>query len=665
MLNKYIKLGFIIIYLIISLFYISKDANNKLVQAPYVAHLDGENNFYIRYLFSFNDDEIYGIKDKKIIYPTDRTDIQYYLTEVRFDTALDSVVIGKTGHILIKDMGEDNRYIRYIKDHLIILFLIPLIIFILYREKKTLFVNSIGIIILLSFNMIFLHIFLNSFFNFMVYVVNILVIAFSIYFSVPNTKEIYDMQLNRSKKDFWLMIIFPIIYGIAYIYMYAFHYDIPLIRDTYHTGEVLLQYLGLKNGLYPYKDVFIIHGLLQDPFQVYMGFKLFGENIGSYCIFSSIIAIFTNILFAWFAWRILSRKCFYLFIFLFYILGYYTFIVTDRLLPIIIFLIIFEMKKDKIINYIYYFIVFALLYSLDTGIILFMIAIIVLFLYKDFIDIKKTSINMIVSLFLFLAGIKFQIIPFVKFLLYLLKDYESIWGTNYPFLSFNNIVLYAVLPIFIHGISLGVVLKRKDKIDWIFYLSGFLFFYGAINRSDFSSVAGGIILSFLFFIYFIQNERNNLLFIFIAILLFTMPSQSLIELSNKMNLKEVFSDYNRILTAKQTEFLPVYYDRAIKKTDSNRVYVLSSEGIFYYLLNTPYYTKYMLPIFAHSEREQKDVIDALEKNRIRYIIYNKHIWSFYPEGKPFKVSRKLIYDYINSKYKVSDTFGDIIIMKRE
>lgn len=70
------------------------------------------------------------------------------------------------------------------------------------------------------------------------------------------------------------------------------------LLDTFHEGETLGPAISYQDpSLKPYRDFVIVHGVFQDPLRSVVAFKLFGQHIGSVRAFTTLLVIFTLLLY--------------------------------------------------------------------------------------------------------------------------------------------------------------------------------------------------------------------------------------------------------------------------------------------------------------------------------------------------------------------------------
>ncbi len=643
-----------ILFLSIALLFFIPKKKSVIYKNSGIFHIKG--NIYVRYYFSGNA-KILGFRGDTIVNPIAHNDYLYYFAEDRF-LNIDSLLI-KGDYVKIIDYGSDNKYLKYIKDHIVVFPFLILIFFIKNRLKYgvSIFITFVSLIV---FNTLFVKFHFIGLFNVLLYLFNVFIVFLVLYYFYPeNQLFVY----KRERKDL-IFLLLGLFYGIIYIYLYISPDNIPFMRDMYHIGEVMMQWSLLQKGL-PYKDVFIIHGLFQDPYQVSLGFLLFGKHISSYFIMSTVMVIVTSILFIYLAWMNMDYYRFRWFVLIFFVYGFFSFMITDRILPVVLFLIIYSIKTDWI-EYLVFMVFFGFLYSVDVGIIL-----LILYLVLFIISIKNIRwllfvMSFILSFIMFLCIIRFQLICFLKYLVYILKDYGKEWFFPYSFPWIKNVTIYTLLPVFIHGVGLyyiikGIIKKEISIIAILLYVGGFLFFYGAINRSDYASIGGGIILSVMAIFIMMKNRDEVIIWSLFIMLLLSLPSHSLYEgLKGRMfyNSLKIIKEIKGIDDEK---LLPYQYKEAlnyIKYKSQGSVYVFSSEGIWYYFLNTSPYTLYMLPVTAVSKKEQERVVKDMDYGKIKYIIYDRNSWFFEPNKK------RIITDYIMREYIMDTVFDSIEIMVR-
>jgi hypothetical protein len=98
-----------------------------------------------------------------------------------------------------------------------------------------------------------------------------------------------------------------------------------------------------------------------------------------------------------------------------------------------------------------------------------------------------------------------------------------------------------------------------------------------------------------------------------------------------------------------------------------RIFVLPHEGHYYFLLNRPTATRFDSALFAEVDpKYQKEVINNLERQKVRYVIYDRSSY-LVTDHNPVANEKRIpvIVDYILNNYSVEKEIKGTLILKRK
>lgn len=102
-------------------------------------------------------------------------------------------------------------------------------------------------------------------------------------------------------------------------------------------------------------------------------------------------------------------------------------------------------------------------------------------------------------------------------------------------------------------------------------------------------------------------------------------------------------------------YIPKEYIRTIsflKDAATRQEYfiTLTSEASWYYFVGVPSPTRFGIIWFASPTKYQQEVIEDLEKDHIKYILYSNSYWSNIIDGISNRTRLPLLYEYIDTHY---------------
>jgi hypothetical protein len=490
---------------------------------------------------------------------------------------------------------------------------------------------------------------------------------------------------------------------------------VPL--DTHHEGTALAPAISLLHGQIPYKDTLFVHGWFQDPVSVITSFALFGRSIGAFRTFNSICCIIVFMILAWFVLKLCRGKFAYAFAMLFALtplLYYYNGNVAypvgtlpRELLPAVFLVgvayLYNALTSDKpnlrgalIANGLCGLVsVLALLHSTDRG--AYLMAIYVFTLVLALIaSPNKSSFRLGILgsgamgfglgwliVFLTLRGgfhefmtFTFQVEP---------KAFVYAVGYEYPIDQADHfwvLVLLGGMMLWIVRRILGNLASGQARfmesiqhsakeyfIELVLMAMSIVFFNSALGRADSQHVVysfwpAALLALYILLRHYIMGRRSNAL-----ILKFLVPAGIVFTLG-LLVYRAVTTDLLVAafpLRIPDTMFLP---DQEVATLDffkqhpDDQFYTLTSQGSWFYFSDKPNPTRFTNLGDAAIPDYQKDLINDLDRKRVKYIIYSNSMWTMQLDGIPVSDRAPIVYDYVRSHYKFLQYLDDNEIWAR-
>jgi hypothetical protein len=559
----------------------------------------------------------------------------------------------------------------------------------------------------------------NDILRFIVFV-SLPTLIFFFYFLINKRKKVPEITFKKfentksSVLEYLFYFVFCLLSGV-YITQ-----ENPIF-DTFHEGEALGPAISYLNGDIPYQDFIFCHGLIQDVLRSIWGFELFGKSIGGFRTMSSLLELITFLLLSIFILRYFKgdvKKSFF---------AVFLIIITQKTLDFIysnggnlivspisvqygrdstlyLFLIVLTFLNQLIngqINkkwaWIIYLItsyipIVAFIYSIDRGfylwgsyIILFLLLIIFFWgsnkerLSYAFFSLLGIGLGFF-TLFLIL-GQGFD--DFVQYVFIEMPPYkEFLDGKPYPIFDHRFLIAVIIqssllLLIFNRFLQLTnnlgsfqskmVIFIKSNFLELSLVILSIIFFRSVLGRSDLFHMRYGIhiavILSFLLFFKIVDKKYGiSMRFFFIGITLFVLGFAYRIHSKNL--LVEVFP-----VNQEDEHYIPKNFTESIsflkgEIKQGKKFYSLSSEAVWYYLLNQPCPTRFPVTYFAQRKDYQLQLIDNLIKNKVTYI----HIDTLSSNVDKISIFKRIpiVTQFINENYTFYKQFGDqIILVKNE
>jgi hypothetical protein len=539
------------------------------------------------------------------------------------------------------------------------------------------------------------------------------------YFFFNNGKKVPEITFKEFKKtkssvlEFLFYFIFCLFSGIYIIQ------ENPIF-DTFHEGEALGPAINYLNGDIPYQDFIFCHGLIQDVLRSIWGFELFGKSIGGFRTMSSLLELITFLLLSIFILRYFKgdvKKSFFAVFLLIISQKTLDFIYSNggnlivspisvqygRDSTLYLFLIVLTFL-NQLINgqiskkwcWIIYLItsyipVVAFIYSIDRGfylsgtyIILFLLLIIFFFgsnkerLSFAFFSLLGIGLGYY-TLFLIL-GQGFD--DFLRYVFIEMPPYkEFLDGKPYPIFDHRFLIaviiqsslLLLIVNRFLQLTNyLGsfqskmVIFIKSNFLELTLVILSIIFFRSVLGRSDLFHLRYGIhiavVLSFLLFFKIVDKKHGiSMRFYFIGITLFVLGFAYRIHSKNL--LVEIFP-----VNQEDQHYIPKNFTESIsflkgEIKQEKKFYSLSSEAVWYYLVDQPCPTRFPVTYFAQRKDYQLQLIDNLIKNKVNYI----HIDTVSSNVDKISIFQRIpiAMAFINNNYKIFKQYGGQIILVRK
>ncbi|MEW6189871.1 MAG: hypothetical protein AB1466_07200 [Actinomycetota bacterium] len=105
-----------------------------------------------------------------------------------------------------------------------------------------------------------------------------------------------DAQMGSERKN---KPIFHILFILLLVLFVSWSLNMTLGNyplDTFHEGETLGPAIMWQNNKVPYKDIFFVHGVFEDPLRSVLAFNIFGKSIGASRVLTNYLIVFAYLL---------------------------------------------------------------------------------------------------------------------------------------------------------------------------------------------------------------------------------------------------------------------------------------------------------------------------------------------------------------------------------
>lgn len=535
------------------------------------------------------------------------------------------------------------------------------------------------------------------------------IFIYMFFWKISSSPHIYSVQLTRKKvsisKTTWVLyFILTICCGIFIIQ------ENPIF-DPFHEGESLGPAIDFLEGKIPYQDFIFCHGLIQDPLRAAWGFELFGQSIGSFRTMSSLLELLAVIFLSIFLIRYFKgniQQATFAFILLIFLQKTLDFIYShggnnwvspisfqqgrdSTLYLFLIVLTFFNPKEFSLLGwqkqfFVIFFMAFipiiSFIYSIDRGFYItgssFLIFILLLFFNFESKRLKyRTTLFYLIGI---LSGLSVLYLvfkegfnDFIKYTFIEMPQYkEFLDGTPYPIFDYRfniALLLIAFLVLFACTQLHNFYLQNKNWkmafkalitdyfIEISILICAVIFYRSVLGRSDLFHLRYSIHVSILlFFIVFVQlywdkitwiNQRFNLILVCLLIAV-------TYRIYDKNLLSEIFP-----LTKSDKEYVSKEYFEVVNHINNDKdqtasVYSLSSKASWYYFLNQSCPTRFPVTYFAQRNDYQKQLIESLDRKRVKYIHFDNSSYITYLDSIHIFDRIPIVHHYVMGNY-VRDT----------
>ncbi len=497
---------------------------------------------------------------------------------------------------------------------------------------------------------------------------------------------------------------------------YTWHHQDQL--DVFHEGETLGAAVQWEAGQAPYRDFALIHGVIQDPLRSVVAFELFGRSIASSRTVDSILLIVSHFLFAVctfhvFNWRPVSAALAMAFLLLFLVAKPFNvgFVVLHRDIPLFLFLLstislfrVFRHDGSGEMPLLTHGLLFlcalipvaSFAYSIDRGYFLVVGSVIsVSMLQAAFAKRFKLTCVLAVGAG-GLAGIvclgvavRWQLPAFISYTFAVMPKVHEL-GFGLPSQFYRP---YALVPILLTAFnaswiarlfvslwastgSVRIALRRMIELHFVevlLLLMSVLLFKSALGRASDSHTFYSSGLTFLLTsLIMMKGVARNVLHRTRSGPGYRKAAFALVALAGVavylVPQIDIQGLYRLPLGSRDEEAIPPGYRPAIaflrdSVARNEKFLTLTSEGIWYYLLNRPSPTRFGIAVYAFTLADQREFVSAIDSQQVDYVLYSS---SFAPiDGIPLETRLPLVANYIREHYEHYRMFGDQDIWRRK
>lgn len=478
--------------------------------------------------------------------------------------------------------------------------------------------------------------------------------------------------------------------------------------DTLHEGESLGASVSYMHGQAPYKDFVVPHGMGQDPLRSVVAFKLFGRSIGAVRTLYSILKILDFILLGLVVLMALGGSYLWALtaLALFAAPMFWSFKNADfqvvclglfsvRELTSFAFLIAFIAFKNRISKqpvrlasllvggFLCAFIPFASTgYSADRGAYHFIAFVpISLILYLAYLRTSRYRIHYAASSALgALAGVlllnmltRGNLPAFIKHTYLIEPRYFGLLnGFIFPVKHFrwDGVLILVAANAFWVTLKLVQELRAgkgiRDFADKYFpefalLILSVLVSSSGVARPDWIHMATGAVPSYMLTAVILSKHYLPRLFpgtavrtgyaCILAIGLLGWSVYGIHQASSEGLVGENFP-----LSVSDVELVPANYWPTVEFLKESLAadesfFTLTSEGVWYYLVDKPCPTRFSDVFYAATDFYQREMVEDLKRNKVKFIIYNNDCWTNLIDGIPTEARLPIVLDYINKNYE--------------
>ena len=500
------------------------------------------------------------------------------------------------------------------------------------------------------------------------------------------------------------------------IYALFFQVNIQKDLDFFHEGEKLAPAQALLQGKSPYKEIFFIHGLFEDPGIALTGFKLFGKSVEGYRLLEAIVSPLAILSYYYLGLLCLPYEEALLLVGLI-LTGLFPVLSTDRVLIAnlsLLFAVAYLRYERSLYLFITAFTAFlGFLVATDTGFAV-IFAQIGLWLFMGFSQAKgegTRSLSPWKPAFIYGSCLLMSSLPFI---LYLMKadalgsffsTYREIFRAydHWSSLPLKGFILGIhdqyefwesyFIPLLILVTLIFLRFKpyppRWRSEDWILVLLLFInivYFKRGLDRSDaghtlMGSHFGWILLLFLLTELIRADKKYALICLFLVGLLF-IPTPTLREGKTTLPAQlEGFSRKNSIdITGRvsipaprlgQLFLPPEQADATLqmlqffaeRTRSDDYIWDFTNHGAFYFLTDRRNPTRYPQAYHIITEEQQREVIRDLQRHAPKFVIFRSQTHFDEMDGVDNYLRHYLLSDYLLHHYKPSAQVANFTLLE--
>lgn len=481
--------------------------------------------------------------------------------------------------------------------------------------------------------------------------------------------------------------------GIKNISFQKGNINMLFIGEKISYSSVLLNFkLNINNSL------FILHGLFLDVIESMIAFKLFGQSIGSFLFFDTLLLVISFGFFLFFLSYIIKNNLLFIISTFFFLFTQLKFrIINTFFLILYLWLSIFILEKNKP-SFLYIFCQFLLVfisffYSVETAYYQLILHFFFIFFNKknsSKIHLLKNIIFFFVLFLLFFSLFRFFrlndfLVMYFKNLFILTKMTSYIFKPDLQSITIKNLNIYS-FPLILSFWELIFLIYLKNKIKlnisskyFFIYSLGIINLYGIYSRinSKFLDYDRANISYFLypqFIIFFLiidllikhRYYKKAIFFIVISsffispFLYYNSLFQGIKGLSNIKNFFNLTKVKDSVWFNNEQKKVILFIKKNTNQKDF--VFVFNNESLYYYAFNRRNPTRFYITSLAEPIEFQKEVIRNLSIKKPKYVIYSSNNESSDLDNIPQSLRLYLINQYLLKFYKKSIKIGSTQIL---
>jgi hypothetical protein len=511
--------------------------------------------------------------------------------------------------------------------------------------------------------------------------------------------QIIKSKLRIPVNIFGFLLVILLIFNL---YPYEYHLGDNL--DPFHEGETLAATVNELHGLIPYKENLFVHGYFQDVGKTLLAFNFFGRSIGATRTMESLLMMI-NYFFLFLIMLLLFRKdmIYSLLVFLFLIFintrpiadlyfRYFNILLIRDFVVLLFVLVVYFLNKrletatkdfiTGVLIFIFSFWpVFSFAISIDRGFFTTaaMMIISVFFLIKSykkglfpfFVTVWAAGIAISIFSVYLIMGEGFE--SFIRFTFLEMPRYKELFdGIKYSFNSITFAFYPLIFSIGFFRMTYIFIYKRITKnnslyaffddyfIEIVLYVLAVLSFRSVLGRSEEVHLAYSSIFFFLWFFYtsyhsvfsFIINQsfqkfylKFSVFFLGGVFVFYLLATNYGNQLEYRFPVKKTDSEF---YPSKQIDFIK-YFEKKVKNQEG--FYNITFDIIFYYVFDKPSPSRFPILWIAATDEYQLQVINDLEKKKVKYIVCFNDL----PE-RVISGDFDIVFDYFHSNYEMEKKF---------